>query len=103
MAAFEPSEDNKSFTTDSNYFDKCSKHDYNKNQHISVISICITNTYPSIELPDLPEDDINIPPSGQITIHEKNDGIIIISDSDSADEVLSSDVEQNRQTADEKM
>ena len=103
MAAFEPSKANKSFTTDSNYFDKCSKHNYNKNQHISVISICITNTYPSIELPDLPENDIEIPPSGQIMIHEKNDGIIIISDSDSADELISSDAQQNRHTSDEKM
>ena len=37
--------------------------------------------YPSTELPDLPDSDIDIPQSGQLTKHENYDEIIIISDS----------------------
>ena len=37
LAAFEPNEENRSSTTDGNYLDKSSKHNYNKNQHICII------------------------------------------------------------------
>ena len=37
LAAFEPNEQNRSSTNDGNYLDKCSKDNYNKNQHICII------------------------------------------------------------------